>query len=276
MAPAKPAPSSTRLAPLTDNASHLNAHNTLYIRDVQPPRDLIDSMAGQMKAERRACADPRSRRLASIGNLARRWRDAGRRARGRRPQGSRLPRCRARQRLAEAEARTMQMVSDAIANGSVQAINCFVARKYVEAFKALATAPNQKFVLMPMESSGIIGSIAGIAELAKQAAGKTNAPMRVPPMPPTEPCAGTWRSGAVLALLLIAAQTLVRVRSCCGWGSLPQRCAYWCRCCRTSRCCGRSWRLCCSASSWCRCIAPGFAARAPRAIARYSIGVPSS
>ncbi|OOX19166.1 hypothetical protein Xbuh_01000 [Xanthomonas axonopodis pv. bauhiniae] len=77
----------------------------------------------------------------------------------------------------------MQMVSDAIANGSVQAINCFVARKYVEAFKALATAPNQKFVLMPMESSGIIGSIAGIAELAKQAAGKTDAPMRVPPMP---------------------------------------------------------------------------------------------
>lgn len=78
----------------------------------------------------------------------------------------------------------MQMVSDAIANGSVQAINRFVARKYVEAFKALATAPNQKFVLMPMESSGIIGSIAGIAELAKQAAGKTDAPMRVPPMPP--------------------------------------------------------------------------------------------
>lgn len=90
----------------------------------------------------------------------------------------------ARERLAEAEARATQMVSDAIANGSVQAINCFVARKYVEAFKALATAPNQKFMLMPMESSGIIGSIGGIAELAKQAAGKTDAPMRVPPMPP--------------------------------------------------------------------------------------------
>lgn len=90
----------------------------------------------------------------------------------------------ARERLAEAEARATPMVSDAIANGSVQAINCFVARKHVEAFKALATAPNQKFVLMPMESSGIIGSIAGIAELAKQAAGKPDAPMRVPPMPP--------------------------------------------------------------------------------------------
>lgn len=96
----------------------------------------------------------------------------------------------ARERLAEAEARATQMVSDAIAiaigiaNGSVQAINYFVAQKYVEASKALATAPNQKLVLMPMESSGIIGSIAGIAELAKEAAGKPDAPVRVPPMPP--------------------------------------------------------------------------------------------
>lgn len=94
----------------------------------------------------------------------------------------------ARERLAEAEARTTQMVSDAIAiaiaNGSVQAINYFVAQKYLEASTALATAPNQKFVLMPMESSGIIGSIAGIAELAREAAGKPDAPVRVPPMPP--------------------------------------------------------------------------------------------
>ena len=61
------------------------------------------------------------------------------------------------------------MVSEAIANGDVQAINYFVAQKYVEAFKELATAPNQKFVLMPMEASGVIGSIAGIAELAREA-----------------------------------------------------------------------------------------------------------
>lgn len=76
-------------------------------------------------------------------------------------------------------------MSDAIANGSVQAFNYFVAQTYVEAFKALATAPDQKFVLMPMESSGIIGSIAGIAELAKEAIGKPDAPaVRVPPIPP--------------------------------------------------------------------------------------------
>src|SRR5690606_20723420 len=78
----------------------------------------------------------------------------------------------ARERLAEAEANATRMVSDAIAAGDVQAINYFIAQKYVEAFKELATGPNQKFVLMPMEASGVIGSIAGIAELAKEALGK--------------------------------------------------------------------------------------------------------
>ena len=67
------------------------------------------------------------------------------------------------------------MVSDAIANGDVQAINYFIAQKYVEAFRELATAPNQKFVLMPMEASGVIGSIGGIAELAREALGKQQA-----------------------------------------------------------------------------------------------------
>ena len=77
------------------------------------------------------------------------------------------------------------MVSDAIASGSVQAINYFVAQKYIEAFKALAEAPNQKFVLMPMEATGIIGSIAGIAELAKGALDKQQAaaPSRPPRVP---------------------------------------------------------------------------------------------
>jgi regulator of protease activity HflC (stomatin/prohibitin superfamily) len=85
----------------------------------------------------------------------------------------------ARERLAEAEAKATQLVSDAIAGGNVQAINYFVAQKYIEAFKALAEAPNQKFVLMPMESAGVIGSLAGIAELAKDALGKSPPP----PMP---------------------------------------------------------------------------------------------
>ena len=75
----------------------------------------------------------------------------------------------ARERLAEAEAMATKVVSAAIAEGDVQAINYFVAQKYVEAFKELASSPNQKLVLMPMEASGVIGSIAGVAELAKQA-----------------------------------------------------------------------------------------------------------
>src|SRR5690606_11718327 len=78
----------------------------------------------------------------------------------------------ARERLAEAEAKATQLVSDAIAKGDVQAINYFIAQKYVEAFRELATAPNAKFVMMPMETSGIIGSIAGIAELGKEALSK--------------------------------------------------------------------------------------------------------
>ena len=88
----------------------------------------------------------------------------------------------AREREAEAEAKATQMVSDAIAQGNVQAINYFVAQKYVEAFRELATSTNSKFIMMPMETSGIIGSIAGIAELAKEALGKQQAaPPRVPP-----------------------------------------------------------------------------------------------
>jgi regulator of protease activity HflC (stomatin/prohibitin superfamily) len=86
----------------------------------------------------------------------------------------------ARERLAEAEARATQLVSDAIAKGDVQAINYFVAQKYVEAFKELAMGPNQKFVLMPMESSGMIGSIAGIAELAREALGRQPSQAKAP------------------------------------------------------------------------------------------------
>ena len=142
----------------------------IEIRDIQPPRDLVDSMARQMKAERdrravileaeghrsseilRAEGDKQAAILQAEGQKEAAFREAE-----------------ARERLAEAEAKATQMVSDAIANGNVQAINYFVAQKYVEAFEKLATAPNQKFVLMPMEASGVIGSIAGIAELAREA-----------------------------------------------------------------------------------------------------------
>ena len=158
----------------------------IEIRDIQPPRDLIDSMARQMKAEREKRAqilEAEGSRQSEILRAEGEKQAAVLEAEGRKEAAFRD--AEARERLAEAEAKATQMVSDAIAQGSVQAINYFVAQKYVEAFKALATAPNQKFVLMPMESSGIIGSIAGIAELAKEALGKPDAPVvRTPPLPP--------------------------------------------------------------------------------------------
>jgi len=146
--------------------------NRIELKDIQPPRDLVDSMARQMKAERekranileaeghrqseilRAEGDKQAAILAAEGKREAAFREAE-----------------ARERLAEAEAKATQLVSDAIAGGNVNAINYFVAQKYIEAFKALAEAPNQKFVMMPMEATGVIGSLAGIAELAKNALG---------------------------------------------------------------------------------------------------------
>jgi regulator of protease activity HflC (stomatin/prohibitin superfamily) len=140
--------------------------NRIEIRDIQPPRDLIDSMARQMKAERekranileaeghraseilRAEGDKQATVLEAEGRREAAFRDAE-----------------ARERLAEAEARATQMVSDAIASGSTQAINYFVAQKYVEALKAFATSPQQKTLILPMEASGILGALAGITEL---------------------------------------------------------------------------------------------------------------
>ncbi|WP_153065642.1 SPFH domain-containing protein, partial [Xanthomonas campestris] len=128
----------------------------IEIRDIQPPRDLIDSMARQMKAEREKRAqilEAEGSRQSEILRAEGEKQAAVLEAEGRKEAAFRD--AEARERLAEAEAKATQVVSDAIAQGSVQAINYFVAQKYVEAFKALATAPNQKFVLMPMESSGI-------------------------------------------------------------------------------------------------------------------------
>jgi regulator of protease activity HflC (stomatin/prohibitin superfamily) len=89
----------------------------------------------------------------------------------------------ARERLAEAEAKATMMVSQAIERGDVQAINYFVAQKYVEALKALATSPNQKVLMMPLETTGVLGSIAGIAELSKGALDKGATTTKPPKMP---------------------------------------------------------------------------------------------
>ncbi|HBK46373.1 MAG TPA: hypothetical protein DDZ67_08045 [Xanthomonadaceae bacterium] len=159
--------------------------NRIEIRDIQPPRDLIDSMARQMKAEREKRAqilEAEGSRQSEILRAEGEKQAAVLEAEGRKEAAFRD--AEARERLAEAEANATRMVSEAISQGNVQAINYFIAQKYVEAFKELATAPNQKFVLMPMESSGIIGSIAGIADLAKEALGKSSDTPPARPQPP--------------------------------------------------------------------------------------------
>ncbi|RNF85971.1 SPFH domain-containing protein [Montanilutibacter psychrotolerans] len=149
--------------------------NRIELKDIAPPRDLVESMARQMKAEREKRAnilEAEGFRQAEILKAEGQKQAAILEAEGKREAAFRE--AEARERLAEAEAKATALVSDAIANGNVQAINYFVAQKYIEAFKALAQAPNQKFVMMPMESAGVIGSLGGIAELAREALG--NAP----------------------------------------------------------------------------------------------------
>jgi regulator of protease activity HflC (stomatin/prohibitin superfamily) len=145
----------------------------IEIKDITPPRDLVESMGRQMKAERDKRAtilvaegDRQSEILRAEGEKQ----SAILEAEGRREAAYKD--AEAREREAQAEAAATSMVSDAIANGGVQAINYFVAQKYVEALGQFATSPNQKTLLLPMETTGIMGSIAGIAEIAKETFGK--------------------------------------------------------------------------------------------------------
>lgn len=159
--------------------------NRIELKDIQPPRDLIDSMARQMKAEREKRAnilEAEGHRASEILRAEGEKQGAILEAEGKREAAFRD--AEARERLAEAEANATRMVSDAISKGNVQAINYFVAQKYIEAFKALAEAPNQKFVLMPMESTGILGSLGGIAELARESLGKQGAAPATKVQPP--------------------------------------------------------------------------------------------
>ena len=144
----------------------------IEIKDITPPRDLVDAMARQMKAERdkrAAILEAEGERQAEILKAEGEKQAAILTAEGEKEAAFRE--AEARERLAEAEARATEMVSRAIAEGDVNAINYFVAQKYVDALQQIASAPNEKLVFMPLESSGVVGAIGGIAELAKQAMG---------------------------------------------------------------------------------------------------------
>ena len=142
----------------------------IEIKDIAPPKDLVEAMGRQMKAERlkrasileaeglrqseilRAEGAQQAAILDAEGRKEAAYRDAD-----------------ARERLAKAEANATLMVSEAIAKGNIQAVNYFVAQKYIESLKEVASASNSKIIFMPLEAGNIIGALGGIAELAKEA-----------------------------------------------------------------------------------------------------------
>jgi len=147
----------------------------IEIKDIDPPRDLVDAMARQMKAEREKRAqilEAEGSREAAILEAEGEKRAAVLEAEGRREAA--FKDAEARERAAEAEAKATQMVSDAIAGGNIQAINYFVANNYVKALEKFATSPNQKLLMMPLEASSVVGSLAGLAEITSEAFGKSN------------------------------------------------------------------------------------------------------
>lgn len=151
--------------------------NRIELKDIQPPRDLVDAMARQMKAEREKRAnilEAEGLRQAEILRAEGEKQGAILQAEGKKEAAFRE--AEARERLAEAEAKATELVSTAISQGDVQAINYFVAQKYVEALGKFADSPNQKLMILPTEVTGVMGSIAGIAELAKASLDKSLPP----------------------------------------------------------------------------------------------------
>ncbi len=154
----------------------------IEIKDISPPKDLVDAMARQMKAERlkrAAILDAEGLRQSAILEAEGQKQSAILKAEGAREAAFRE--AEARERSAEAEAKATLAVSQAIAQGNVQAVNYFVALKYVESLRDIASAPNGKLILMPWEASGVLGSLGGIGEIAKQVFG--NGPDAPPPVP---------------------------------------------------------------------------------------------
>lgn len=158
----------------------------IEIKDIDPPKDLVESMGRQMKAEREkraAILEAEGRRQSAILQAEGAKQAQVLEAEGRKEAAFRD--AEARERSAEAEAKATQMVSDAIASGNVQAINYFVANNYIKALEAIATSPNQKLLMLPIEAASVIGAIGGIAEIARETFGGAAPTAARPSRPPS-------------------------------------------------------------------------------------------
>jgi regulator of protease activity HflC (stomatin/prohibitin superfamily) len=169
--------------------------NRIEIKDIVPPADLVEAMGRQMKAERvkraeilqaegqrqseilRAEGAKQAQILQAEGRKEAAFRDAE-----------------ARERSAEAEAKATQMVSQAIAAGDVASLNYFIADKYIKAFGQFAESSNQKVIMLPMEATSLLGSLAGIGEIAKATFGESAASATAAARRPSVPSAGTTPS----------------------------------------------------------------------------------
>ena len=182
-----------RLLAVIDNATEAWGVKVtrVELKDIRPPADIVNAMTRQMKAER-------EKRATILESEAARQNEINRaeglkqaqilEAEGRREAAFRD--AEARERSAEAEAQATKVVSDAISGGSVQAINYFIAQKYVEAFGLLATSPNAKTILFPVEATQLMGTLGGIGELAKEAFRDGPAPTPPAPTRPRGPFEG--------------------------------------------------------------------------------------
>ena len=167
-----------RLLDVVDEATHPWGVKVtrIEIKDIAPPKDLVEALGRQMKAERLKRAsilEAEGQRESEILRAEGEKQSAILEAEGRRD--SAFKDAEARERLAKAEANATLMVSKAISEGDIQAINYFVAQKYIESLKDIASADNSKLILMPLEASNVIGALGGVGEIAKEIFNKKEA-----------------------------------------------------------------------------------------------------